>query len=151
MLTLGTRILVGIPGMVAIFIDDIHSAIPILLDVLGGLVFLVGGIIWAIALKGDRSCKAHARMENICSMATLHHGCHQQDNPVALSNCSVADCEGLNTTSAAMVPLRVCHRFFAIEAFHFVGFVIFVVLVALGLLQMQRKGDKLMGSQRTRR
>lgn len=129
----GFGMIVAGVGAVCTFVS-VPELVPIVVDILGALFFLGGGIAWAYSLKDTANCSNYETMiyNPLLNQGTLTVG----DQTVV----GVAGPEGA-TVDVVMSRLKSnCQRAQADEVLQFLCFGVGAVLVGLGLLQMRRGG-----------
>ncbi|CAN8101266.1 unnamed protein product [Discula destructiva] len=138
--------LVGVLGLIAVFLDRIPSLVPMVADGLGALLSLAGGIAWAVAMK-SQSC-TEASLKKLYDNALLNQGC-PPDQHLSSNEGPYCFVAGKQTedpwplTSLWPDPMKgLCQKAFANEAFQFAMCASFFILIGLGFLQSKRKGLK---------
>ncbi|PSR77218.1 membrane-associating domain-domain-containing protein [Coniella lustricola] len=136
--------IIGSLGLVALWLDGIPSIIPMAADAIAALLFLAGGIAWAVGMKGQ-SC-TEASLKKLYDNALLNQGCNSNLSPNNYGPyCYIAGDqseEGWPLTNLWPSPMKgVCQKAFSNESFLFLGFGAAVILVGLGFLMMKRKGN----------
>lgn len=135
--------IVGAVGLVALWIEKIPSLVPIVADGLAALVFVAGGIAWAVGMKGQ-TCTLSS-LQKLYDNPLLNQGCQPEDSK-GERYCYVAGKQTEDPWPLENIwpnPMKgVCQKAFANEAFQFLGFAGAVILIILGFLAMRNRGSK---------
>ncbi|KAK3307694.1 marvel domain-containing protein [Chaetomium strumarium] len=127
----GFGILVGLVGIASLFASFIPDLVPLVLDGLAGLLFLAGGIAWAVGLRGVQSCKDPYRMlqNSLLNWGTIGSGDDTRYGVVRPGDDDKAWYNRLRGN---------CQRAQADEVLQFISVAFALGLVGLGYLQMRR-------------
>lgn len=136
--------IVGAFGLIALWIDKIPPIAPMVTDGLAALLFLAGGIAWAVGMKGQ-TC-SESSLKALYNNPLLNQGCsNEKPGTGQLHYCAVA---GRRTEEWPLQdlwpsPLKgICQKAFANETFQFLGFGAAVILIVLGFLMMKKRGSR---------
>ncbi|KAK4130507.1 hypothetical protein BT67DRAFT_215008 [Trichocladium antarcticum] len=133
----GFGMLVGLVGIAALFASFIPEIVPMALDGIAGLLFLAGGIAWAVGLGNTDNCKSGDDMltNGLLNWGSVKAG-DQTNYGVYQPNDSAKSLYGRLRAN--------CQRAQADEVLQFISFAVALGLVGLGYLQM-RKGGRVRG------
>lgn len=139
-------IIVTIIGLLGLFFEFIPNLITMGFDAAGALLFLGGGIAWAIGTKG-LSCtnKNSPNIDHLYTNSLLNEGClPKKDNNKPYPYCAVmGDSDDNDTIEKAFGALKSnCQKAFADEIIMFITFALATVLVLLGFLLFKKRGSR---------
>lgn len=131
----------GLLGLIALWVDKIPRIVPIILDAIAAILFLVGGVLWAIWMSKRHCMGSHKDVgrphddnpfDQICDPLV-----YNPDDP----NCSFTG----NKAKVLLVShvKNVCQTALANTMYHFLAFVTAITLLLLGLLAMKRMASLL--------
>ncbi|KAK4158247.1 marvel domain-containing protein [Chaetomidium leptoderma] len=122
-------------GIASLFVSFIPALVPIALDGLAGLLFLGGGIAWAIGLRGVDNCTNGGSM--------LENGLLNQGSVRSGDNVGYGVVRDGDNEAAVYGKLRGnCQRAQADEILQFICFAMAVALAGVGYLQLRRGGSR---------
>jgi hypothetical protein len=131
----GFGIIVGAVGLAGLFIDAIPDLATMALDGLAGLLFLAGGIAWAVGIKGI-SCSNREDFEKMVENGLLNLGKFIGPNGPIYGVYR-------DTNNAFEIFAKLeenCKKGFADEIFQFLAFGLGVALVGVGFVRWRKGG-----------
>ncbi|KAH8897170.1 hypothetical protein GQ53DRAFT_818449 [Thozetella sp. PMI_491] len=130
-------------GVASLFLEAIPSIIPVGFKAIGALLFVAGGIAWAVGLKGlSCSDSTSPNIDNLYTNPLLNQGCVTKPANKDYPYCAVVgDAPAEYTIDYAFPGLKSnCQKALADEVLMFVSFALIVALIVLGFLYRKRRG-----------
>lgn len=128
-------------GLIALWVEKIPRIVPIILDAIAAVLFLVGGILWAIWMSKRHCVSSHKDVGRPDDDDPFNQICDPRVYDPEDPNCSFTG----NHTQALLVShvSHVCQTALANTMYHFLAFITAVTLLLLGLLAMKRMASLL--------
>lgn len=126
-------------GLIALWLEKIPPIVPIILDAIAAILFLVGGVLWALWMS----------KQHICVRSHEGDGKPPGHDLVSLnSTCDplIRSCPStiVQVRTVAVTQIKnVCQTALANVLYHFLAFVTAVTLLLIGLLAMKRMASLL--------
>ncbi|AEO70951.1 06bdf356-a8e0-4154-8eca-9029144a05ed [Thermothielavioides terrestris] len=128
----GFGMMVGLVGVASLLASFIPEVVPLALDGLAALLFLAGGIAWAVGLRNLDNCNNY---QNMLQNGLLNEGTLDVDGQTLYGVITPGH------EDEAPGKLRGnCQRATADEALQFISFGLALALVGFGFLQVRRGG-----------
>jgi hypothetical protein len=129
-------------GLICLFIHKIPPFIPMVIDAVGALLLVAGGIAWAVGLKGIKCHPAY--FTAMYGKPLLNEGCFsdRSGNTICGVDFRTSDETDPNTHTQKMFDIMNgrCKTGMADEIIQFVAFAVCVILVVLGYFIMRKGG-----------
>lgn len=129
-------------GIICLFIHKIPPFIPMVIDAVGALLLVAGGIAWAVGLKGVKCDTAYADAQ--FNNPLLNEGCITDKSGHTYCGVNARNADETDSVKYVQKVFDLlngrCKTGMADEIIQFVAFAVCVILVVLGYFIMRKGG-----------